>query len=90
MLFRSETTEEGTSQDTERNWLSKGHSLPRHSRGRDNLGHRKEVTELGALTNWRQQREGQVRTQKGADRVRGTHFLETAEGGTSQDTKKTD
>ena len=34
------------------------------------------------------QREGQVRTWKESDYVRGTHRLETTEGGTSQDAKR--
>ena len=33
-------------------------------------------------------REGQVRTQKESDRPRTTHQLETAQGGTSQDTER--
>ena len=44
------------------------------------LGHGMKATERGALTSWRPQREGQVRTWKESDRVRGTHRLETAEG----------
>jgi len=32
--------------------------------------------------------EGQVRTQKESNQVRGTHFLETTEGGKSQDTER--
>ena len=78
-----ETTEGGTSQDMERKQLSKGHSLPGDHRGRDKSGHRKKVTKQGALTNWRPQREGQVRTQKEINQVRGTYKLETTEGGTS-------
>ena len=34
------------------------------------------------------QREGKVRTQKESDGVRGTHPLETAEGGTIQDEER--
>jgi len=79
--------EGGTSQDTERKQPSKAHSLPGDSRGRDKLGHRKKVTKQGALTSWRWQSEGQVRTRKESDQARHTHFLETAEGGTSQDTE---
>ena len=41
----------------------------------------------GALTFWKRQREGLVRTQKETDRARHTHVLETAEGGTCQDTQ---
>ena len=49
-------------------------------------GHEKEATERRALTSCRPRRDGQVRTQNGIDRVRGTHQLETALGRTSQDT----
>jgi len=51
-------------------------------------GHRKKQTEQGALTSWRWQREGLVRTWKGTDQARGTHMLETAGGGTCQDTER--
>jgi hypothetical protein len=83
-----EMAEGGTCQDKERNRLTEGHSLSGDSRGRDLLGHRKKPTDRGALTAWRQQREGLVRTRKEIDRARGTHFLETAEGGTCQDTER--
>ena len=46
------------------------------------------MTKQGALTLWRPQREGQVRTQKESDQTRGTHSLETTEGGTSQDMER--
>ena len=78
----------GTGQDTERIRPSEGHSLPEDGIGRDKSGHRKNPTERGALTNWRQHREGQVRTRKESDRARGTHELETALGGTSQNTER--
>ena len=52
------------------------------------LGHGKEPTERGELTFWRWQRERLVRTRKEIDRASGTHFLETAEGGTCQDTER--
>ena len=54
----------------------------------DKSGHGKKVTKKGALTNWRGQREGQVRTWKESDQARGTHVLEMAEGGTSQDMER--
>jgi len=57
-----ETTEEETGQDTEIKRSSKGHSQSGGRRGRDKSGHRKKATEKGVLTNWRPQREGQVRT----------------------------
>ena len=65
-----------------------GHSLPGDSTGRDLSGHRKKLTERGALTNWRRRREGLVKTQKETDRPRCTDFLETADGGTCQDIKR--
>ena len=82
--------EGGTCQDTERNRPSDAHSLSRDSRGRDSSGHGKKATEKRALTSWRRQREGFVRTRKETDRMTRTHFLEMAEGGTCQDTKETD
>ena len=45
------------------------------------MGHRKKVTEQGALTSWRWQREGLVRAQKESNRVRGTHDLEVRKEG---------
>ena len=49
-------------------------------------GHRKKLAKRGKLTNWRRQREGLVRTRKEIDGARHTHLLETAEGGTCQNT----
>ena len=57
------------------------------SRGRDKLEHRKKATKQGALTDWRWQRKGQVRTWKESNQVRGPYRLEIAEGGTSQETE---
>ena len=48
---------------------------------------RRNQTERGALTPWGRHREGHVRTQKESDRAKGTHILETASGGTSQETE---
>ena len=59
-----ETVEGGICQDTERKRLSEAHSRSRDGRGRDLLGHGKKLTEQGALTNWRQQRERLVSTRK--------------------------
>ena len=75
-----ETAEEGTYQDIERKQLREGHSLPGDSRGRDFSGEEKKPSKRGALTSWRQQREGLVRTWKDSNTERGTHLLETAEG----------
>ena len=83
-----ETTEGGTCQDTERRQPSKGHLHTRDHRGRDLSGHRKKATKQGALTCWRPQREGLVRIQKESNQERGTHCLETTEGGTCQDTER--
>ena len=92
-------TEGETCQDMERNRPSDEHSLSRDSRGKDLSRHGKKPTERGkekkatekrALTSWRRQREGFVRTRKETDRMTRTHFLEMAEGGTCQDTKETD
>ena len=78
----------GTCQDTERNRPRKAHSPPGDSRGRGLSGHGKKLTKQGALTLWRGQREGLVRTRKETDRARGTHPLEKAEGGTGQNTER--
>jgi hypothetical protein len=48
-------------------------------------GHGKEASERGALTDWRAQKNGLVRTWKGSERAKGTHFLESAEECTGQD-----
>ena len=83
-----ETAEGGTCQDMQRNRPTETHSLPRDGRGRDLSEHAKKPTDRGPLTNWRQQREGLVRTQKETGRPRPTHILEMAEGGTCQDTQR--
>ena len=56
-------------------------------RGMDKLGHKK-VKERREPTNWRPQKKAQFRVEKKGDKVRGTHVLEIAEGGTSQDTER--
>ena len=83
-----ETASGGTSQHTEKIRASEGHSLPRDSIGWDKSGHRKNPTQRAALTFWRRHQEGQVSTRKEPDRARGTHTLETASGGTSQDRER--
>ena len=80
--------EGGTCHNMERNRASESHSHPGEGRGRDLSGHRKKSTERGALTSWRRQREGLVKTQKETDRVMHTHQLEMVEGGTCQDTER--
>ena len=62
--YQLETAEGGTCQDMERNRPSEGHSHPEDGRRRDLSGHGKKPTKRGALTLWRRQREGLVRTQK--------------------------
>ena len=83
-----ETAEGGTCQDTEKNWPSEAHSLSGDGRGMGLSGHTKILAKRGTLTNWRQRREGLVRAQKETDGARRTHWLETAEGGTCQDTER--
>ena len=69
----------------QRNRPTEAHSHPGDGRGRDLSGHAKKLTDRGALTNWRRQREGLVRACKEIDQPRPTHKLEAAEGGTCQD-----
>ena len=81
-------TDRGTCQDTERNRACDAHSLAGNGRGRDLSKHGKELTQQRALTCWRRQREGLVRTCKQLDRAKHTHSLEMAEEGTCQDKGK--
>jgi cytidylate kinase len=83
-----ETASGGTSQDTERIRPSEVHSRTGDRIGRDKSGHGENLTKRGALADWKPHREGQVRTRKESDRARRTHGLETALGGTSQDTER--
>ena len=83
-----ETAEGGTCQDTERNRPTEAHSPTGDGTGKNLSGHGKKLTDRGALTTWRRQREGLVRTRKESDRQGCTHTLETAEGGTCQDTQR--
>jgi hypothetical protein len=78
----------GASQDTERIWVSEGHSRTEQRRARDKLGHGMIPREPGALTSWRAQAEGQVRTWKEFERARVTHFLESTDRGRSQDAER--
>ena len=77
-----ETREGGICQDMERNRPTEAHSHAGDGRGRDLSGHGKKPTDRGALTSWRRQREGLVRTRNETDRATGmgTHILENAEG----------
>jgi len=72
----------------ERERLSQGNSQTGDGRGRGKSMHRKKATKQEELTSWRRKRKRQVRTLKESDQVRGMHFLEMAEGGTSCDMKK--
>jgi hypothetical protein len=72
----------------EKKATSEGCLLSGDGRGRDLLGYGKKATGGGALTSWRRQREGLVRTRKESDRARRTHVLETAEEGICQDTER--
>ena len=84
-----ETPEGGTCQNTETNRPTEVHSPTGDGRGRELSGHENKPTDPGALTSWRRQREGLVRTRKQTDRPRRTHLLDMAEGGpgTCQDTE---
>ena len=64
-----ETAEGGTCQIKERKRPSEGHSLSGDSRGGGGgtCQDRQKATERGALTSWRRQRKGLVRTKKGSD-----------------------
>ena len=68
------------SQDMKRIQLSERHSQTGEHRQTDKSGHRKNLTERGALTSWRVQMDRQVRTWKESNQVRGTHILESADG----------
>ena len=83
-----ETTEGRSGQDTESMSLSKRHSQTGNHRGRDKSGNGKNMNEREVLTSWRQQREGQLMTWKESNKARDTHFLETADRGTSQDRER--
>ena len=61
---------------------SEGHSLPGEHR-RIKLWQQTKAKELGALTPWRTQREGPVRTAKESVGAKSTCQLQSAEGGTS-------
>ena len=83
-----ETAEGRACQDTERNRPTEAHSLPGDGRRWDLSGHGKKRTDRGALTSWRRQEVGLVRTRKETNRPRHTHILETAEEETCQDTER--
>jgi hypothetical protein len=72
----------------ERKRASEGHSHAAEHRGMGWSGHGKEASERGALTSWRVQSDGPVRTRKGGEGERGTHFLESVEEWTGQDMER--
>ena len=65
--------------------MSKWHSHPIKYR-ETNQDMKKKDTKQRALTDCQVQREGQVRSLKESQRVRGTHSLSSTEKVTSQDT----
>src|SRR6266850_1096516 len=67
---------------------SEGHSPTGEHRQTDKSGHGKNLTKQGALTLWRVQMDGQVRTWKESDQSRGTHILKSADRQTSQDMER--
>ena len=67
----------------------KWHSRPEGRIGGHKSGYGKNANERVALTIWRPHHKGLVRTRKEYDRASGTHVLETAWGGTSQDMGRT-
>ena len=75
-----ETAEGGTCQDTQGKRPTEAHSRSGDGRGRDLSGHVGKPTDRGALTNWRQQREGLVRTRKETDRGALTNWRRQREG----------
>ena len=80
----------GIGDDTERNRPTEAHSPSGDGRGRELSGHGKKSTDRGALTHWRRQREGFVRTRKETDRPRRTHILKTVEEGLVKTRKEID
>src|SRR6266850_1660568 len=72
----------------ERIQASEGHSQTGEHRQTDQSGHRKNLNMQGALTCWRAQTDGQVRTWKESEQVRGTHSLESTDRQASQDMER--
>ena len=67
---------------------SEGHSRSVESRHKDKSGHGNNASQEGALTSWRAQKQGQVRTRKECEPGRDTHILESPDTKTSQDTER--
>src|SRR6266850_2141572 len=53
------------------------HFLESASGGTSEDTERRRASERGALTSWKTQKEGQLRTRRVSERARGTHVLET-------------
>jgi hypothetical protein len=69
------STERGTSHDMENIQANEGHLRPGEHRRGLNSGHQNILSEWGALTFWKAQREGQVKMWKESKWARGTHIL---------------
>jgi hypothetical protein len=76
------------SQIGKRNRVRDGHSPSGGRRRRDNSELPEKPRERRVLTFWRAQAEGQVRKVTETERAMGTHLLERADGGTSQNCKR--
>ena len=87
-----ETAKRGICQDTKGESPRESHSLSEDGRERELSGQGKDlkVARQGALTNWRQHREGRFRTRKETGRERGvlTNWRRQREGGLSRQGKK--
>jgi hypothetical protein len=82
-----ESADGGTGQNGKRNRPSDVHSLSEEHRWRRSDWQEKQ-TERRAITNWRARTEEQVRSAKETKREMGTHSLESADGGTSENGKR--
>jgi hypothetical protein len=81
--------EEGrTSQNMERKPAREGYSRAGEHREMDYSGHGRQAREREALTPWRAQGDGLVRTWRESGRTTGTHSLESAEGWANQDVER--
>ena len=81
--------EGGTAQDSKKGRGSEREELTRlgHSE-KDSSGQRKKTNKQGTLTYLGAQRERNLRTAKERQQAKRTHLLESADGGTSQDSEK--
>jgi hypothetical protein len=68
----------------ERKRASKGHSQTVERESTNELGHRKKASRREVLTNWRAERERQVRTANESEQAKGAYKLENGEGRTRQ------